>query len=78
MFMFPNEEQRKNTYCVQFKNYFVNWNNISWLQNGTSICTVKSIKDILLYFIQFRNTFYTWATGHLTKQRVSQLITKYH
>jgi hypothetical protein len=24
MFMFPNEEQRKNTYCVQFKNYFVN------------------------------------------------------
>jgi hypothetical protein len=61
MFMFPNEEQRKNTYCVQFKNYFVNRNNISWLQNGTSICTVKSIKDILLHFIQFRNTFYTWV-----------------
>jgi len=59
--MLPNEEQRKCTYCVQFKYDFVDSNNISWLQNGTSICTVKLVKDILLHFIWIRKKFYTWV-----------------
>jgi len=61
VFTLPNEEQRKSTYCVQFEYDFVDSDNISWLQNGTSICTVKSVKYILLHFIWIRNKFYTWV-----------------